>query len=411
MKRISFTAFLFIVLSSGLFSSCGDNFLTYKKYHLSRVTEAVDSVRHALEVKLNKKIPTLNIFMQTPDDTLFVSSRDSGTISLTKETFFRFAENTMNFTATAILNMHEEGWLNINSVITDIIPGSNTTYVPDTITWNIPNKNQITIKQLLQHSAGVYDVTNDTVPGFGGQSYVNYKLGIEPGHQFSATELVNQISINNLSYFSPGASFHLSQTGFTILGELIARVYSFHKGVNKFYSNYINDYIIGPSSLISISAAFPHGASDVSLPFPFASGKAVTNSGTITYANLNMSAYVAGANGFSTFQGLNLYIRTLFNGTNVLSPESLQLMKYDIAPGNNSYGLGCFNLTNLGFGHFGAENGYISYMLYNPSDGVSLVIMMPFIDFTSNQNYNDCIQALTDAGYASRSMLGYPGKP
>ena len=38
--------------------------------------------------------------------------------------------------------------------------------MPATSDWDFPNKNIITIEQLLQHSAGVFDVDNDPVPGY-----------------------------------------------------------------------------------------------------------------------------------------------------------------------------------------------------------------------------------------------------
>jgi len=67
--------------------------------------------------------------------------------------------------------MQQDGWLNIDQYITENIPGTKTPLVPDTPEWNLPHKDQITIRQLLQHSAGVYDVDNDKVPGCDGQSY------------------------------------------------------------------------------------------------------------------------------------------------------------------------------------------------------------------------------------------------
>jgi D-alanyl-D-alanine carboxypeptidase len=100
--------------------------------------------------------------LKSPKEKIFVSSVDSGNTELTADTYFRFASNTKNFTATAILNMYEDGWLDYKAKIKDTIPGSKMTYVPATVEWNIPFKNEITIEQLLQHSAGVFDVDNDS---------------------------------------------------------------------------------------------------------------------------------------------------------------------------------------------------------------------------------------------------------
>ena len=126
--------------------------------------------------------------------------------------------------------MIQDGWLNLDDNITSFIPNTTEPYVLNSAEWAIPHKNQITIKQLLQHNAGVYDVSNDAVPGFGRLPYVEYLLENFPNHQFTATELVNQITIHNLSYGTPNQMYHYSNTGYTILGEIIARVYSARAG-------------------------------------------------------------------------------------------------------------------------------------------------------------------------------------
>jgi len=64
--------------------------------------------------------------------------------------------------------MMEDGWLSIYDFIVDTIPNMEMPYVPSNEEWDIPYKNQITIEQLLQHSAGVYDVDNNPVPNSGG---------------------------------------------------------------------------------------------------------------------------------------------------------------------------------------------------------------------------------------------------
>lgn len=76
-----------------------------------RVQAAVDSVRHTLEDRLKAFVPSMNVLIQTPTQTYFVSSVAPGRQLLTPNTFFRFASNTKNFTATTILTMYQDGWL------------------------------------------------------------------------------------------------------------------------------------------------------------------------------------------------------------------------------------------------------------------------------------------------------------
>jgi len=378
-----------------------------------KVLKAVDSVRLALEQKIAKTVPSLNVLIQTPTEIIFVSSVPENSTPLTKDTYFRFASNTKNFTSTAVLNMYEDGWLDIHAKITDTIPGSNLTYVPSGSEWNIPYKNQITIEQLLQHSAGVYDLGNDTVPGCGSMSYVEYMEQQDPNHQFSSTELVNQLTINNLYYFIPGANHHYSNTGFTILSEIIARVYSFRRGQTKLYSDYLYDYITGSSTPVPVTVKFPYLASDKQMPSPNTSSIKYYPGGiSTTITDANMSAYVAEGNGLGTFADLNTYIRSLMKGANVLNASTVNLMKTDISPGSTVYGLGCSYFANLGYGHNGATHGYLSLMVYDPTIDVSLIVLLPVWDLTNGMtSFMECFNAVSGAGYAARTALGYSGKP
>lgn len=377
-----------------------------------KVQEAVDSVRLALETQLGNPVPSLNVIIETPDEIIFVSCAASADERTTEDTYFRFASNTKSFTASAILNMYEDGWLDYEAKIVETIPGSDTPYVLPSSEWDIPNKNDITIEQLLQHSAGVWDVDNDEVPGCEGDSYTSYQLSLDPNHQFTAGELVEQVTINDLSYFEPGTDHQYSNTGYTILGEIIARVYSFHSGSEKTYSDYLYDYIVGGLSPVRLDMHFPHLASDVSVPTPNRYGTIYYPDETETYLEYNMSAQVAEGNGYGTLSQMNEYIRTLMRGENFLEPETVALMQTDVSPGDENYSLGCDYRENLGYGHNGARLGNLSLMAYDPDLDVSVAVYLPLWDLTRDvESFLDCYWAMYDAAYAAREALGYPGHP
>jgi D-alanyl-D-alanine carboxypeptidase len=376
-----------------------------------KVFRAVDSIRQALQTSSGKVIPSLNVLINTPTEEIFVSSVPSNRAVLTKNTYFRFASNTKNMTAAAILNMQEDGWLNISDKLTDVIPGSDVPYVPATTAWDIPYKNQITIEQLLQHSAGVYDLVNDTVPGCGGKSYTDYIQGLDPNHQFTAGEFANQLRINHLSSFPPGTNWSYSNTGYALLSEVVARVYTFNKGMAKVYTDYMNDYLVGGSAPVPLAIRFPYLATDQQLPAPFISSTAYQENGeTITYTNCNMSANVSEGNGYGTIGTLNQYVRSLMKGSNILTPTSVNLMQTDIAPGSTTYALGCTYQKNLGYGHTGSTHGYMSAMFYDPLTGVSVIAMLPVWDFSNGMtSYNHANTEMIRACYLARMTLGYPG--
>jgi len=392
-----------------LFSTCE---LIAQNAKYDKIKSGLDSVRIKYEKVVNRTCPSLSILIHTPADNIFASSVAEGETPLTKDTFFRFASNTKNFTSTSILNMQEDGWLSIKDKIVSNIPGSNISYVPNTPEFNIPYKDQITIEQLLQHAAGVYDVDNDPVPGFDGYSYTDYMDFKDPSHQFELSELVYQAAKNNLSYFPPGKGYHYSNTGYTILSEIIERVYSHTSGSTKKYADYINDFITGSSAPVPLDISFPYLARDVSIRPPFVKGTIWAKDSTTIFTNVNMSSHVGEGNGYATFEELDKFVRSNMKGQNVLNMNSVELMKNTVSDSNKTYGLGCIYIEDLGYGHNGCIKGYLSYMMYDPKTDVSVIIMTPVNDYRypGEEGIVYGLKALINAGFASRMALGFSGK-
>ena len=169
---------------------------------------------------------------------------------MTNAHHFRTASCTKTFTAAAIMLLHQRGKLNIEDKITDSIPGTNTPYVPTTADFNIPNKDQITIRMLLMHRAGVFDVTNDELPDsvpapYGRKDYPDVVLEQDPNHQFTLDELIGVDAAYRLSYpFAPGSDYHYSNTGYSILGKIIERV------SGKTYGDFVKTELMVPNGLL-----------------------------------------------------------------------------------------------------------------------------------------------------------------
>ncbi len=397
-------AFILLILPINSFSQDGTKY--------DRIMKAIDSVRIAYDKVTNRICPSINILIHTPDDYVFVSSVPEGGTPITRDTYFRFASNTKNFTSAAILNMQEDGWLDIKARITDKIPGSSMPYVPDSPEFDIPYKSEITIEQLLQHAAGVYDVDNDSVPGYDGLSYTDYMTFRNPAHQFELKDLVEQAAKNKLSYFPPGNGYHYSNTGYTILSEIIQRVYSFNSGSKKMYADYIADFMTGSAAPVPLDISFPYLASDVSITAPFISGELFTKDSIAVYSSVNMSAHVGEGNGYATFAELDRYVRSMMKGENVLTPQSIELMQKSVSEHNKTYALGCLYIEDLGYGHNGCIKGYLSNMFYDPKTDVSLIILMPVNDYTFPDELGIVygLKALANAGFHARMALGFPGK-
>lgn len=308
--QLQFFSMLLIILLT--FISCNKEGNSAYLEKQSRINTVTDSIRLQLEADINFVVPSISVSIQTPSDAWFSTSAGKGYQPITADTWFRFASNSKTFTSAAILNMQEDEWLNINDKVTDLIPGSLIPYIPLTDNWNIPYKNEITIKMLLQHSAGVYDVNNDSVPDCNGDSYIYNVIKTYSEHQFTAEEMVSQAAKYQFSYFSQGTSHHYSNTGYAILSEIVSRIYSFRTGSQKHLTDFLYDKVYGPDSAVPIDAHFPSLATDKNMPLPFACGHYFwEDRSTTKVCSSNMSGQVGEGNGYTTMRNLNRLIRNL----------------------------------------------------------------------------------------------------
>jgi D-alanyl-D-alanine carboxypeptidase len=376
------------------------------------LTRNVEGLRAGLQTQLGKEVSSLSVLIETPRGVYFSSAVASGTSGVTPDTHFRFASNTKNFTAAAIMKMHQDGWLRYTDGVTAPIPGGAAPYLPDTLAWAVPYKSSITIRQLLQHSAGVFDAANDPVSGCE-DTYEECVLARDPAHTFTPAELVAQVASRQLSYFVPGTAHHYSDTGYSMLAEVVARVYTQRSGQPRSLEDYVRDHLTGPTTIVPVAVHFPESGNDQVLPEPRVCGRIVLPAGPpVVTCDANVSAKAGEGNGIGTMRELNRWVRSVHAARNVLSPDTVALMHDDLSPGNPEYGLGTIRVENLGFGHNGATLGNLSLMLYDPATDVSVIVLLPLWDLSEGTtSFLKVFNVLECAGWAARQALGYTGKP
>ena len=316
------------------------------------------------------------------EGTWFVSSGMGANI--TAQTRFRAASNTKTLTSTAILLLYQQGKLDISKKITDTIPGTQMPYIPATPEYDIPYKSSITIMDLLHHRAGVFDVSNDAVPdtvsaavSYKGQNYLDWVIATDPEHTFTFDELVNVNAVCRLYYFQPGTSYHYSNTGYSLLGKIIERV------SGKSYHQFLTEEVMGPAGMANSS--MPVLGTDRSLPAPFAEGYTLISDTVVTSTISNVSANVAEGNLITTPDDLSRFLSQLVSGKGVLHPHTVNAVMMNCLPtsgtSNASYGCGLTYTNNLGYGHTGAHEGFLSQMACDPNTGFTVVIFTNALDF------------------------------
>ncbi len=374
-SKVLLPVLLFISVS--LFTSCKEESSVglSNKDHTAAIKVVIESVLDTIK-KNNPEYPGgFSIYVTYPGGKAFASA--GFTNAPTEFTHFRAASNTKSFTSTAIMLLYQRGKLSFNAKVTDTIPGTNKPYLPDDANYNIPFKNSITILQLMQHRAGVFDVSNEMIPDtiqanvpYKGENYNDYIMKTDPNHTFTFDELTSVNSVTGLYYFPPGGGYHYSNSGYVLLGKIIERV------SGKSYSDFVKDEIMIPIGLLSSS--MPYLGSDQQLPAPFVPGYVQSVDGIKNTTISNISGNVAEGNLITTPVDLAKFLRESILGKGVISSVVMNQVMLNMIPmggaSANSYGCGLQYVPNLGYGHTGAHEGYLSEMIYDPITDITMVI-------------------------------------
>ncbi|MBN9743966.1 serine hydrolase [Amycolatopsis sp. A1MSW2902] len=226
---------------------------------------------------------------------------------------FRIASQTKTFTAAVVLQLVDEGKVALDAPI--------ERYLPGLVDGNGYDGNRITVRQLLQHTAGI--PAPDVV------AWAQKAAGlVKPDGSIGLHDLV-QVGLRNFPPASaPGTSVLYSNLGYLINGLLIEQVTGMSVG------DAITTRVIDRLGLAQTS--FPR-AGDRSLPAPYLPGYRGVRAGPFFFWTETTSAPVisepsiessAGAI-VSTLTDMSKFYRALLDGK-VVSPAALAEMRRTI---------------------------------------------------------------------------------
>ncbi|MCK9413089.1 MAG: beta-lactamase family protein [Prolixibacteraceae bacterium] len=310
----------------------------------------------------------LGIYIVCPKGSYFVSSGlDQGASA---SSHFRAASITKSFTSAAIMLLDQQGKLSIEDIVTKLIPGTTIPYLPDDASYQIPYKGQITIRQLLEHRANIFDQVNSVIPDTVNAWYagLTYYLSVittkERYHQFTLDEMHLLISKHQLTYGPPGIEHHYSNNGYTLLAKIIERV------SGKSYHDFVRDEILAKNHLNETT--LPYLGRDTAMVAPFLRGYFYLNGTTIDFSMFNMSWGIAEGNLITTFRDLASFYKNLLTGNAGLNSRQVSRMTQCLTS-NDSYGLGIEFKEGLGYGHTGSHYGYLTVAFYDPLTDVMVI--------------------------------------
>jgi len=291
----------------------------------------------------------------------------------------RVGSTVKMFTATAVMLLQEEGKLDLDDRIADYLSG-------DPID-RLENADQATIRQLLQHSSGIYNYIqsaqfqtaslNDLVRVWHPEDLLHYAYG-------------------KSAAFALGSDVGYSNTNYVLLGMLIEKV------EGKPFYRVFEEKLFGPLGL-----SFTAFATEDPVPADIIRGY------VDLYSNLNLieCTYFSGWDYFTADGGLisnphdlGVFLRALVNGqvlnatswaemTAWRSPASQDAAFYPIA-----YGLGIFKMQTPhgeAWFHSGDAIGYYACMAYFPDQATT-------VSWAVNGNYGSIDEAVSSRNAMDR---------
>jgi CubicO group peptidase (beta-lactamase class C family) len=259
-------------------------------------------------------------------------------VANTNDTKYRIGSVTKQFTAACILQLAEEGKLNLDDKLSK--------YISD-----YPRGDSITTHMLLNHTSGIKNYTD--IPEF-------WPKAILP----LSTDSMIGLFKNKPLDFSPGSKWNYSNSGYFLLGVIV------EKASGKNFSDYLLAHIIKKIGLKNTAM------DDLDSVLTYrAKGYGKNRRGIWQHAMpISMEGpYSAGAM-VSTVDDLYSWTKALHNNE-VLSAASTQKM---LTPYKNNYGygIGIDSLkTHKRVSHNGGIPGFASYLGYFPDDDICIAVI------------------------------------
>ncbi|WP_088331877.1 serine hydrolase [Lacimicrobium sp. SS2-24] len=294
-----------------------------------------------------KGVPGVAIAVDTPDQGNIFAGTGTGNTqtgeAVQAQQRFRVASISKFYTAALVMKLQELGYLQIDDLVSQhlVVPG-------------LPHGDSMTIRQLMDHSAGVYDHINGT------NDFWSIALA-DPYKVWSDNEIM-QYAVDNGPVHTPGSQYSYSNTGSYLLGLVVESVtgmplssaLSFHMLEPLQLTQSFMDDWSNPGSPIS-QLAENDRAYEFHKTGIMAAGAVVANSGDVA----SMARGVLGGQYLSTT-----------SVTQMTSPSA----------NNSGYGLSTYiwdaaTYGYLHYGHTGTLSGYKSIVMYVPEFDVSIAIL------------------------------------
>ncbi|MFG3052373.1 serine hydrolase domain-containing protein [Kitasatospora sp. NPDC048239] len=314
---------------------------------------------------------------------------------------FRVGSNSKMFGAVLVMRLVEQGRIDLDKPMRDYLPEG-----------TLPADWAMTVRQVMQHRAGIYDHTNDLLEQAGEETTSAFEARIR-NNVYTPQELVAG-SVRHGVQYTPGTRYSYSNTDFVLLGIAVEHL------TGRPYADVLRDEVIEPLNLRRTSFVAPD--------------KGITGSHITGYLTNDDRAkplldsteqtaswlWSAGAV-ISSAGDMDRFLTALLAGSagGLVTDESLQQMTSALPTPTATigYGLGLRRITlscGTVFGHGGIVQGYQTQSFATPDGSRSVVV---FANASNNGAVTQGLMGALEPAFcgkkpaaaAPRSALTAPG--
>ncbi|GID42970.1 serine hydrolase [Actinoplanes capillaceus] len=266
--------------------------------------------------------------------------------------WFRIGSNTKTYVAVVVLQLVGEGRLSLDDTVDRWLPG--------VVAGNGNDGRRITVRQLLQHTSGLYNYTRDMSGLFTEEGFREHRFD-----HWEDADLV-ALAMKHEPGFAPGTSWDYSNTNYILAGMVI------EKATGRPWESEVRSRILRPLGLSETSA--PGDRSTLPRPHAKAYQQWQPGGALSEVTQWNPSAASAAGAIVSTPSGVAKFWQALQDGR-LLKPRQMAQMHetvlattyQDFIPGGR-YGLGIMYIPNRCGGYW-AHGGDVPGV--NNANGVS----------------------------------------
>ena len=319
-----------------------------------------------LNSKLQKALDKAVKQMKIPGAVMYISGQGeawagaSGFSNLKSKTPMKpndrlgLASTSKTFVAVAVLQLVEKGKLDLDKAISN--------YLPPKVSINIPYSDEITIRQLLNHTSGVVEYYDD--------KFHKLTYNRSRSQLWTATEAIELI-YNRQPKAKPGEEYQYCDSNYILLEIIVEQT------TGKPLAEIIREQILNPLGLKNTFTELrePNFKSNVT-------GYSEGNKDGILYSHkdLNEGNGLGDGGLFASASDTAKFLKALLAEKTLLSPKMLEEMLSSVpVEDDNDYGLGIGHFqTRFGkaIGHSGWSYGFVSLMLYFPDEDITAVVLV-----------------------------------